>query len=327
MTSMLVEQHLTLYTGNSIRDGYEQFATPRVGTSQSQLGPSIVSACQGFTENEYMSQQLVQRVVNDELGYNNNETNEKNVNKVFKNVVSKLIGFAKDRNKKVVTFQIGGMDGKTNDPFYKMTEKTIDLKAWIPVVIEPVDMNFQTLKITYENHATSKELGCFFLLNRAISYASLKGVGNVDKKQKKNGMCKFCTFDHDKLECQGKPEWVQYQLGTLTLCNQRLQNPCFKMEPRPCSTIGTALTDIGLSAKDVAVLQLDVEGAEMEILEGYLSEILPSNYPPIIHFEAKILKESLGMDKQTFEMLRSHGYHIRYKSGDADALAILHVDQ
>lgn len=315
---------------------------------------STISICSDFSKYLFMSQQRVQAFVDAQLSMaelinernsasgiattstfdNDNDDSDKHG---FASLISNLIGYADKHNEKVLTFQIGGMDGQSNDPFYKMTKKRTELKSWIPIVIEPIDTNFHALQSTYEEHVAWKELQCYVLMKQVISYGSIRKNKRIDSGKKEgtegedeqsqhvHDMCNFCTFNEQKVECQDRPEWVKYQLGTLALCYQRLRNPCFKMESYPCSTISMALADIGLSAKHIAVLQLDVEGAEMEILEGFLSETSPSDYPPIIHFEVKILKGSLGAEEQTFRMLRTRGYQIHYDTGDEDALAILQV--
>ena len=88
-----------------------------------------------------------------------------------------------------------------------------------------------------------------------------------------------------------------------------------------------ALKKVGLTASDIAILQLDVEGAEKEILEGYLKETPEEEYPPVLHFEIKVLKSHLGVDEEVLTMLESFGYKIIYNPGDADALAVLGVNE
>lgn len=239
---------------------------------------------------------------------------------IFQRLLSNLLKVAKQKhNQKLVTFQIGGMDGKSNDPMYKGTQRLQDLSSWIPIVIEPVHTNFINLESTYNEHQQNKNLQCSYLLEQVVGYDNLK-----DNKEDGGHTCNFCVFDDTKEECvQKSPDWIQTQIGTTTLCNFRLRNPCFKIESYPCGTISMALNDVGLSAGDIAILQLDVEGAEQDILDGFLRETPKRNYPPIIHFEIKVLKSHLFADEQVLNSLKFHGYEIYYTPGDADALAIL----
>ena len=239
---------------------------------------------------------------------------------IFGRLLSNLLRIAEQKHKKLVTFQLGGMDGKSNDPMYKGTQRLTDLSSWIPIVIEPVHTNFVNLESTYNEHKNEKNMQCSYLLQQVIGYDNLIAENNVS-----NGgyTCNFCVFDETKDECKNTPDWIQTQIATTTLCNFRLRNPCFKNEKYPCSTISMALKDVGLSPGNIAILQLDVEGAEQDILDGFLRETPKRSYPPIIHFEIKVLKSHLFADEQVLNSLKFHGYEIYFTPGDADALAIL----
>ena len=57
-----------------------------------------------------------------------------------------------------------------------------------------------------------------------------------------------------------------------------------------CGTIQDAQSKLSLSPQFVSVLQIDVEGFEKQLLNGYVDGTDASTPPPMIHFESKILR-------------------------------------
>lgn len=60
-----------------------------------------------------------------------------------------------EKNRTLLTLQIGGMDGVSNDPMHEIF-KELNLSNWFPVVVEPVPTNFNQLK---QNYADTKVWG------------------------------------------------------------------------------------------------------------------------------------------------------------------------
>jgi hypothetical protein len=233
---------------------------------------------------------------------------------VFGALLLEVMRAAANESNYMLTFQIGGNDGKSNDPFYDMTRGLVSLDSWFPVVTEPVPSNFENLAQIYETHKTTKSLPCPHLLNQAIKYNT--------STTETDGRCSFCTFDFEVEACKDKPDWMKYQIGALSCPIERNRKQCFKVVQLPCGTIGAALDQVGVDSGDLAVLQIDVEGFETPILEGFFSETAREHYPPIIHFELRILMERRQADP-LLKLLRNHGYGVRYKQGANDALALL----
>jgi hypothetical protein len=68
---------------------------------------------------------------------------------------------ALEKNRTLLTLQIGGMDGVSNDPMHEIfvsvdSSKQLNLSNWFPVVVEPVPTNFDQLK---KNYAQIQEWG------------------------------------------------------------------------------------------------------------------------------------------------------------------------
>ncbi len=75
----------------------------------------------------------------------------------------------------------------------------------------------------------------------------------------------------------------------------------------------------GLSSGHAVVLQMDVEGFENQMINGYLDEIPPEHYPAVINFESRVLKKRGQLDA-VFDKLREKGYGIHEKRVDTLAL-------
>jgi FkbM family methyltransferase len=83
-----------------------------------------------------------------------------------------------------------------------------------------------------------------------------------------------------------------------------------------CKTSGgkekiVLMTLDSLDFKDVRLLKIDVEGHELEVLQGGIETIKRNNYPPII-FEAWTWKPWYQEKRKVlFDYLKDHGYEIR----------------
>ena len=134
----------------------------------------------------------------------------------FFSIGQHLLHIAMKRNQTLLTVQVGGMDGRSNDPLFEMFVQTRgknfvqarygeilpgkdssfpDLKNWLPVVIEPVPKNYEDLVQTYVGIANSSGLGCGVPIHAAVSYDSTKTS------------CPFCrvnTADDAPDKCKSK---------------------------------------------------------------------------------------------------------------------------
>ena len=217
----------------------------------------------------------------------------------FASIGQHLLHHAIQRNETLLTVQVGAMDGKSNDPMYDMfvgegkkqyvngRTSFSTLNNWIPVLIEPVPTNYEAMMNTYASIAIDKDLGCAVPINAAVSYDAMKTS------------CPFCrvnTSDDAPNRCKELPDWMRLQLGTLD-CehSKRFFNTdfdqCVIQDPLPCSSITNLLRERNLSTKDIAMLQIDIEGYEYILFEGFFKEIPDESLPPIIHFEQKVMKE------------------------------------
>ena len=83
-----------------------------------------------------------------------------------------------------------------------------DLINWLPVLIEPVQENYQNMLEAYADFANAKKLGCAVPLGAAVSYdSSIEG-----------NTCTFCHFNNSENsdpKCKKYPDWARLQLGTL----------------------------------------------------------------------------------------------------------------
>eukprot|EP00978_Attheya_sp_CCMP212_P032489 scaffold127181_cov39-Attheya_sp.AAC.1 len=163
-------------------------------------------------------------------------------------------------------------------------------------------------------------LTCPLLSNWAVSYEP-------------NAECTFCRFDLSKSSdqvCKDEPDWTRYQLGTLE-CEFSKQFPFFELciiqDKVDCSCIQNILTSkFGFPDKPpIAMVQIDVEGYEQILIPGMLNEFDSTTWPPIIHFEHKMLRNrdiNNDWDRaiKLNDALRKRGYYL-YDQGE-DILAI-----
>ena len=262
------------------------------------------------------------------------------MNKDFIELSRLLYKSALEKNRILLTLQIGGMDGVSNDPMHKIfvyqdSSKHFNLSSWFPVVVEPVPTNFDQLK---KNYALIQARGG--LPGTAISQFAV----TAERDQK---TCEFChwkdTSKHER--CVNTHDWVRLQLGTLDcahleeLVGIESSILCIVRDPIPCGTVYELFSRLGFQMKEsegikvpIGILQMDVEGYEVFILQSLMNEILDEDYLPlVIHFEKKVM---LDQDRRnlpgrkvngtkigrTFNLLRRRGYVIFDEGGDALAL-------
>lgn len=254
-----------------------------------------------------------------------------------------LLHHAIELNKTLITAQVGAMDGETNDPMYEMFVReggsylgsresfSDDLRHWLPVSIEPVPSNYHRMAKFYGNIAETTSLGCHVPINAAVSY---------DSPAKKE--CKFCrvnTSPDAPQQCQDLEDWMKDQLGTLDCeSSERFFDEnfdlCVLQDPLPCSSMVDLLSERSVPIQHVAILQIDIEGYEYALLEGFFNEMSDhSLLPPIIHFEHKVMRNEdtqnpLNGTKSRMEivqeLLENEGYILKDESEDYLAIR-LHI--
>jgi hypothetical protein len=97
----------------------------------------------------------------------------------FASIGQHLLHHAIKIKKTLLTVQVGAMDGITGDPMHEMfveegtkdsnkgdsmsfvggRESFTDLRNWLPIMIEPVPVNYETLLENYAGIAKTKGLG------------------------------------------------------------------------------------------------------------------------------------------------------------------------
>jgi len=112
---------------------------------------------------------------------------------LYSSIGQHLLQHAFKQNKTLLTVQVGVMDGISNDPMYEMfvTEETklINnnnkseegniLRHWLPVLIEPVPINYKALLDTYSDIAKNNGLGCAVPIHAAVSYNQKFDIDNL----------------------------------------------------------------------------------------------------------------------------------------------------
>ena len=107
---------------------------------------------------------------------------------------------------------------------------------------------------------------------------------------------------------------------------------CVLRNPLPCGSIQKLLLSKKLPSENIAILQIDIEGYEYILLEGFLKSTQSSReLPPIIHFEHKVMKHQdikfplvdsksrLGVVK---DLLLSNGYKLHDEGEDYLAVKV-----
>jgi len=253
---------------------------------------------------------------------------------------------ALEKNRTLLTLQIGGMDGISNDPMHNMFVRgsPLNLHNWFPIVVEPVTTNFEQLTKNYAHLQATRGLPGMAIRQYAIT------------SEHDMGTCEFCRWDETVDEiCATQPDWVKSQLGSLDCAHVEGRSATAKLctvrEKCPCGTISELLANLGLGKKGmysmasavtaapIGILQIDVEGYEVFILQQLMYEILDEdNLPLVIHFEHKVMRSQdernmpgrkvNGTKIETiFKLLHRKGYVMYDQSEDVMALRLNHVLQ
>lgn len=239
----------------------------------------------------------------------------------FASIGQHLLHHAIELNQTLLTVQVGAMDGKSNDPMYEMfvgdgrkrvgTMKFGNLINWLPVLIEPVPRNFELMVETYIDISKTRGLGCAVPINAVVSY-------DHDSSPNQKTTCPFCrinTAEDAPKECADLPSWMKFQLGTLNceyarkFFGKKNFGLCVLQDPLPCSSITNLLSKRSLPSDNIGMLQVDIEGYEHRLFEGFLEELPEQKLPCIIHFEHKVMKkQDQTLLKMVEELMASKGY-------------------
>jgi hypothetical protein len=239
----------------------------------------------------------------------------------FSRLGTRLMKAAEQQDKALVTVQVGGMDGKSNDPMNKMVMALPSARQWLPIVIEPVPQNFATLEKHYATLQSDKGIICSLPERRAISYDG-------------SDTCTFCHFnlsDTADPHCQKQPNWMKLQIGTLICDDSRAFfgkdfDLCIVQAPLDCGPVSNVLRKWGLPDSALSMLQVDVESYEAVLIPAFLKSTPASSLPPVLHFEHKVIghkdkkRNTNGID-ELLGVVKRHGYTL-YNQGE-DMLAVL----
>ena len=206
-TSNLVVKATTTETTeeiNTVADTTSSMAattTPQTATTPIDSNHRLCQTNTDLSTSSYMSSEEAQEII---IRFCN-ETISSGYRPRFVPILELLLDAATKTSKLLATLQLGGMDGKTGDPFYKVSQKRKSLQKWIPIVIEPVPTNFDKLVQTYEEHQWRKKLPCPTLLNQLINYGTSNHVSQ--------NACAFCHFDEQSSNttCHDMPDWKKRQ--------------------------------------------------------------------------------------------------------------------
>lgn len=217
--------------------------------------------------------------------------------------------------------------------------KELNLSNWFPVVVEPVPTNFNQLKQNYADTKVWGRGGGLFAGTALVNYAVTS-----DRDQK---TCEFCHWDDTSTaqKCIDAPDWIRLQLGTLDCAHlEQMMGPessnlCIVHDPIQCGTVLELFSSIGFEMKEsdgikvpIGLLQIDVEGYEVFLLQSLMDEILDEDdLPLVIHFEKKVMLDQDVTNKAgrkvngtkietTFNLLRKLGY-VLFNDGE-DVLAL-----
>ena len=239
---------------------------------------------------------------------------------------------AATENEHLITVQIGGMDGISNDPMYEsfVIPQHLDLANWVPIVFEPVARNFVLLRSQYRRLYNKRGIACMLLQRRAIKYPG-------------EGRCSFYSFNTSKNSlplCKSHDDWMKFQIGKLEEKPMREFfgpnfDKCITKSKVPCGPVELPMETLPWSDNSVRridFLQIDVEGFERNIIHGLLCGLAKANERPLaIHYEYKVLadrdekKTKNGIpSNETGELaafLEGQGY-VLYDQGE-DNLALL----
>jgi len=304
------------------------FAKERV-TSKTSLEPVTQVDSECFSD--FLSTDSIRRLVQSVTeGYNETRPPP------FAMLGRALLDTARNASQRLLTLQIGGMDGKSNDPLYEMfvakqkQDLGLDIRHWFPIVVEPVHYNFDSLTRTYHEIAATKNVSCFHARQYAVSYD--EAISD----------CPFYRFrdnqdPHTTDFCRSQPDWLRLQVGTLTagqhkwIFGEQVYDECVVADPVPCGSVRSLWASVYRDDQPppLAMIQIDTEGYEEYIIPGILREWKEAGWslPALIHFEDKCLKD-FDQRNQTQrwpklqQVLWDHGYTIFPDGEDSTALLI-----
>lgn len=261
----------------------------------------------------------------------------------FRDISRLIYESALEKNRILLTLQIGGMDGISNDPMYEIfvKDEQLSLHNWFPIVVEPVTTNFGQLKLNYAN----------FQEGRGLPGAAVRQYAITSERD--HGTCEFCHWHDTSMEqkCVEAPDWIRLQLGTLDcahlegLMGEETSKLCIVHDQFPCGTVSELLFSLGFGKEGsssgtsdatvtapIGILQIDVEGFEVFILQSLMDEISDEdNLPLVIHFERKVMwdqdtnnragrKVNGTKIETTFQLMHQKGY-VMYNLGE-DVMAL-----
>lgn len=225
----------------------------------------------------------------------------------FSDLGRRLLEEAKSLNRTLLTLQVGGMDGISNDPMHKMflrsesinkdEVKSSSLGHWMPVVVEGSPSMYEKLSRNYLYIQKSHGILCSHIDQFAISYDA-----NLDNQEEGDAetMCDFCHFNLNALNvlssekrpnetipslqspsvCQEQPDWVKTQVGSLNCRHlekvmKQVFKECFVRVKVRCGTVLDLFRHrLGSveAASRIAILQIDTEGYEAILLPNLIQE-------------------------------------------------------
>ena len=254
---------------------------------------------------------------------------------------------ALENNQILITLQIGGMDGISNDPMHKIfiEQEQLRLHNWFPIILEPVPTNFHKLSLNYADFQDKRGLPGTAIRQYAVT------------SERDSGTCEFCHWNDTSTEqkCMEAPEWIRLQLGTLdcahleNMMGEESSKMCVAHEDLPCGTVLELMHSLGLGTEHnavggtvtpgaggdtvapIGIVQIDVEGYEVFILQSMMNEFSEENLPLVFHFEKKVMMDQDNRQHAgrkvngtkiatTYELLSRKGY-IMYDDGE-DVTAI-----
>lgn len=266
----------------------------------------------------------------------------------FKELSRLIYQSALENNQILLTLQIGGMDGISNDPMHQIfvLDDLLRLHHWFPIVVEPVPTNFDQLTLNYADIQEKRGMPGTAIRQYAIT------------SERDSGACEFCHWNTSSMDqrCLDAPDWIRTQLGTLDcphlehMMGEESSRLCIAHDELPCGTVLELMNSLGLGEEEmvkkddgatrssgggniapIGIVQIDVEGFEVFILQSLMNEFSDETLPLVLHFEKKVMvdqdiKNHAGRTVNgtkiatTFGLLRERGY-VMYDDGE-DVTAI-----
>lgn len=270
----------------------------------------------------------------------------------FKELTRLIYQSALENNQILLTLQIGGMDGISNDPMHQIfvLDDQLPLHHWFPIVVEPVPSNFDQLTLNYAD----------FQEKRGMPGTAIRWYAITSERD--SGACEFCHWNTSSMEqrCLDAPDWIRTQLGTLDcphlehMMGEESSRLCIVHNELPCGTVLELMNSLGLGEEEmvkkvdgdtrssgggtvapIGIVQIDVEGFEVFILQSLMNEFSDETLPLVLHFEKKVMadqdiKNHAGRKVNgtkiatTFDLLRDRGYVIYDEGEDATAIRLYH---